>query len=267
MLLHSVFLKTLRDLRLPTLLTGIGVGILGFYFLWLFPTFSGMGGLQQMMDQMPPAVTALIGGSLIDMSTPVGWLNIELFPLMLPLILSGYAIALGSGATASEEASGSLDWLLSGPVPRWRVVVEKSGAIVIGTALVAAALFLGVMIGATVAAVNVPADRVASGLVSGTLLALAFGGMALALACATGSRGIAIGLVGAILVVTYFVNSLAPLVDGLDRIQGLSPFYYYIEGDPLRNGLDLARAGVLTIVAVAGFLVAIVAFERRDLSS
>jgi len=267
MLLRSVFLKTVRDLRWPVFWTGLGLGLMGAYFMWIYQAFSKTIDLQSILDAFPPAIKALIGGTVIDLSSATGFLNMELFPLMLPLILGGFAIALGSGATAGEESRGTLDVLLSEPIQRSRVVTEKVLATAIGTAAVAAALFVGLQVGCAVGGTSVAADRVAGGLVLATLLALVFGGIALALGCWTGNRAVAIGISGALMVVMYFVNALAPLVDSLDRIKGLSPFFYYMDGDPLRNGVDWAHAGVLAAAALAFYVLALIGFERRDLAS
>lgn len=267
MLLRNVLLKTLRDLRWPTLWTGLGMAALGFYFMWLYPAIGKMFDLQEMLDKFPPALKALVGGSLIDVSTPTGFLNMELFPLMLPLILGGFAIAVASGATAGEEARGTMDVLLSEPVERWRVVTDKAIALSIATIAVSAALFVGLVAGAAVAGTSLALDRVLAGLASGTLMGLAWAGIALGLAAYSGNRGLAVGLTAALLVVTYFVNAMAPLVDVLDRIKWISPFYYYIGGDPIRNGLNIGHAAVLAAIAIAGYIVALVAFERRDLAS
>jgi len=267
MLLHSIFLKTIRDLRWPVFWAGLGLGVLGLYFIVLFPTFANDFDLQAMLDSFPPAMMALVGGPLIDLSTPAGFLNMELFPLMLPIILGGFAITLGSGATAAEESRGTLDVLLSEPVQRWRVVTEKAVAMTLGTTAVAACLFVGVQVGAAIGGVSVPPGNLAGALLSGTLLALAFGSIALALGCWTGNRPLAIGVVGALFVVTYFINALAPLVDVLNDIQAISPFFYYLEANPIQNGIDWVHAGVLAVITVVGFAAALIGFERRDLAT
>lgn len=267
MLLRNVLVKTLRDLRWPTFWTGLGLAVLSGYFMWIYPTFAKTMDLQGLIDKFPDALKALIGAQLIDVSTPTGFLNMELFPLMLPLVLGGFAIALASGATAGEEARGTIDVLLSEPVERWRVVTEKSIAIAVATVVVSVAMFVGLWLGGVIVGSAIALDRVAAGIVMATLLGWAFGSIALAIACWSGNRGMAIGLTGAILVVTYFVNALAVLVDALDRIQGISPFYYYLGNDPLRNGIDLGHAAVLLAIAVVGYAVALVAFERRDLAA
>ncbi len=80
----------------------------------------------------------------------------------------------------------------------------------------------------------------------------------------TGSRGLAIGLGAALGIAAYLVNSLAPLVDGLDWLQRLSPFFYYYDADPLRNGLDPAHAAVLAVGGLLFVIVAVFGFRRRD---
>ncbi len=267
MLLRNVLTKTIRDLRWPTFWTGLGLAVLSGYFMWIYPTFTKTMDLQGMLDKFPDALKALIGASLIDLSTPTGFLNMELFPLMLPLVLGGFAIALGSGATAGEESRGTIDVLLSEPVERWRVVTEKAVAIVIATVVVSVAMFIGLWLGGVIVDSAIALDKVVAGLVMATLLAFAFGAIALAISCWSGNRGMAIGITGAILVVTYFVNALSVLVDALDKIKGISPFYYYLGNDPLRNGVDVGHAAVLLVIALVGYGAALVAFERRDLTA
>lgn len=267
MLLRNVLLKTLRDLRWPVFWTGLGLGILGGYFMWIFPTFSKTLDLESMLAKFPGPVKQLIGGNLIDLSTSTGFLNIELFPLMLPIVLGGFAVGLASGATAGEESRGTLDVLLAEPIERWRVVTEKTIAILLATIVIAAALFAGIEVVATAYGINLPAHLLAAGLASAVLLAMAFGMLSLAIAAWTGNRAASIGVSVAILVVTYFVNALAPIVDVLNSVRGLSPFYYYLSNDPLKNGLDLGHAAVLAALSVALFVVALVAFERRDLAA
>jgi ABC-2 type transport system permease protein len=267
MLLRNVFGKTLRDLRWPTFWVALALAAIAGYFTLLYPTYSKTFDLQNLLASMPPAMKALIGGQFVDVSTINGFLNIELFPLILPAVLAGYAAALGSGITAGEENRGTIDVLLSYPIPRWRLIVEKSVALVISLALIALVMWAGAVAGAAGSASVIQADDVAAGLVLAVLLALDFGALALLIAAATGRRSAAIGIAIAVLVVMYFANALAPIIDSLKAIQQLSLFYWYLEGDPLRRGLVAGDALVLAAVAVVLFALSLVAFERRNLAA
>lgn len=267
MLLRSVFGKTIRDLRWPTFWAGSAVFLLAFYFTYAFPTYSTAFNLQDLLDKIPPAMKALIGGQLMDVSTVNGFLNIELFPFMLPAILGGYAIAQGSGLTAGEESRGTIDVLLSYPVSRRSLVVQKSTAATIAVIVVATAVWLGAVIGAGASSSPVDAGDVAAGLVLATLLALDVGALALAIAGWRGNRSAAAGIAAAVLIVSYFINALAPLIDAIDSIKRVSIFYWYLEGDPLRHGLAVGDAVILAVVALVLFGAALVLFERRNLAA
>jgi ABC-2 type transport system permease protein len=266
MLLRSVFGKTLRDLRWPTFWTGFALFAISGYFTLLFPTYSKTLNLQELLDKIPSAMKALIGGQFIDVSNATGFLNIELFPLILPIVLGGYAMAQASGETAAEESRGTMDVLLSYPVPRWRVVVEKTAAVVISIVVAAACLWVGAVSGAAASNSALEADKVAAALVMVVLLALDFGAIALAIASWTGNRSAAIGLPVAILVVMYFINALAPVIEGLDAIKWLSLFYWYLESNPIKHGVAIGDSLILATVAVVFFVASLVLFERRDVA-
>jgi ABC-2 type transport system permease protein len=267
MLLRSVFRKTLRDLRWPTFWTSLALFAITGYFTLLFPTYSKVLNLQELLDKIPPAMKAVIGGQFIDVSSATGFLNIELFPLILPIVLGGYAIAQASGETAAEESRGTIDVLLSYPVARWRVVVEKTAAILISVAVAAACLWLGAVAGAAGSNSALEADKVAAALVMVVLLALDFGAIALAIASWTGNRSAAIGLPVAILVVMYFIHALAPIIDSLDAIKWMSLFYWYLESNPIKHGVAIGDSLVLAAVAAVFFAASLVLFERRDLAA
>src|SRR5664279_1390602 len=76
MLLRSVFTKTIRDLRWPTFWVAIGMGGMTGYFALLFPTYSKLFDLNDMLAKMGPAAK-MLGASVGDASTLVGFLHIE----------------------------------------------------------------------------------------------------------------------------------------------------------------------------------------------
>jgi ABC-2 type transport system permease protein len=73
---------------------------------------------------MGPAAKPL-GASMGDASTLIGFLHIELFSMILPSALVAFAAGTASGFTAGEESRGTIDILLSYPVSRRRVVLER----------------------------------------------------------------------------------------------------------------------------------------------
>jgi beta-exotoxin I transport system permease protein len=266
MLLRNVFTKTIRDLRWPTFWVALGMGAMTGYFAVLFPTYAKIIDLNSILEKMGPAAK-LMGASLGDASTLVGFLHIELFSMILPALMVVLTAGIASGFTAGEESRGTIDVLLSYPVSRRRLVLEKTAALVLATIVSAVVVWVFAIAGAAISASPLPGDRLAAALVMLVLLALAFGSIGLAISAATGNRAAAIGVAVGLMVVMYLVDALSAIVDGLGVVRPLSLFRYYMGNDPLRNGLSLGDAGVLAAVAAVFLVAALIAFERRDLAA
>ncbi|MBO2456844.1 hypothetical protein [Actinomadura violacea] len=65
-------------------------------------------------------------------------------------------------------------------------------------------------------------------------------------------------------VAAYALNGFAPQV-GADWLRYLTPYHYYIGGEPLRNGLDLVDVAVLAAAAIILIAAGAWRLNRRDL--
>lgn len=261
----SVVAKVIHDQWRPVLLWTAFSGIFAAFYLSLYPSIGAVQEMQQLLDAMPPALRAMFAAEGVDIGTPAGYLNVELFTFVVPLLVLAVALTSAGGATAGEEERGTLELLLANPLPRRRVVAEKFIAMALATAVLVAGMWLALAITARVADIDLALDRVAAALASAGLLGVAIGALAMAIGALTGSRTVSVGLALAIAVAGFFVNALGPLVEGLRPWRVISLHYHYIGYDPLASGLDIGHAGVLLGVTAAFLLVAVVAFERRDL--
>lgn len=264
-MLRSVWLKTLRDARRAQIWWSVGLIGLAVWVAALYPSYEQVAeDLRRFFEEAPAAMKVFFGGEL-DIATPEGFFNTELFSFMVPLLLIILAVSHGQRALAGEERRGTLDLLLANPLPRRRLVAEKFGAMAT-TILGAAAVLAVALIAATLATgLDLSPLRLAQASLMAGLLGLAFGAIALALGGMTGATGTSIGVTVAVAVASYLLNGLAELVPVLEPYRYLSLFYYYSEAAPLVNGIVWLHAGVLTTVAAAGLAVASFTFERRDL--
>ena len=264
-MLRNIFLKTLRDQRKSLMFWGLGVAALTLITVLFYPSIKDVPEFNELLNDSD-ALARVFAGGFTDITSPEGYLNSQLFALLVPILFLIFAIGLGSGYIAAEERSGTLDVLLSNPLKRSKVLVQKSAAMIVAIALLALVFWLSAVIGALLVQMEIGFGRVLAATVSGMLLGTAFGAFAMALGSATGKRGMAIGVTGAVAVGSYFIYALLPLVDSLEVGAKLSPFYYYIGADPLANGLSLMHAAVLVALTVGMLAVALFAFERRDLA-
>jgi len=266
LLLSSIFLKTLRDRRRSLLFWGICFVLLGIMVVSLYPLIQDFSAIQEYMELFPEEFLALFTGGINDFTSPEGYLNSELFFLIFPLLIMVFAISFGSSAVAGEEEQGTLDLLLSNPIPRWRMVLEKFAAMVFSIILLALLFWAVLTISGYFVDMGLNLARLAAVCFSAALLGITFGAVALAVGCARGRRGLSMSAAGALVGYSYLLNAMAPLIDWLEPFRILSPFYYYIGEDPLANGLNFTHAGILVGLAVVFVAVAITTFRKRDLS-
>ncbi len=263
-MLRDVFTKTIRDSRRGLIIWIVAIIVLGVYIIGLYPTIQSTGGLQDLLNGLPPAVKALIGDA--DMSNAANYLNSELFSITGPLLFMAFGIVVGSGAIAGEEERGTLDLLLSNPVTRTRVYIEKAAAFVVAVLITALALWLSTVVMAAVIKADVDPVNVLAAATNSALLALAIGSVALALGAATGSRATAGGIAAAVAIVSYIVNAYAPLVSALNSLKPLSMLFYYADGRPVVNGFQPGNELALLVFSAAVAAVGLWAFLRRDLA-
>lgn len=262
----NIVLKTLRDRRRSLLFWGLGLVALAAIMVAFFPVIRDATFISEYLESFPEEFLALFAGEVTDYTSGEGFLNGELFFLMYPLLMLIFAIGFGSSAIAGEEESGTLDLLLSNPINRWHLVLEKYVAMLVCTLLLTIVFWAALAIGGAAIDMGLNLVRLAAVCFSGFLLAIAFGTIALAIGCARGKQGLSIGVGGALGVYAYMLNALAPLIEWLEPFQIASPFYYYIDANPLQNGLDPLHAAVLIGLSVVFLGIAIVSFERRDLA-
>jgi ABC-2 type transport system permease protein len=264
-MLRSVFFKMLHDLWRATLVWTLLSGLLAGFYLSLYPSIGSVEEMRGLLESMPPELRAMFAPEGADLSTPAGYLNIELFTFVLPLLVAAITLTIGGGATAGEEERGTLELLLANPIPRWRVVAEKAIGMAVLSAVFCAGIWTSLAVTARVSSIDIALDRIGAALVSVWLLGLVLGSVALLVGALTGKRVLGIGLGLGIAVAGFFVNALAPLADVLEPWQPLSPHFHYLGYDPLTNGLDAGHALVLAATALILVVVAAVVFERRDL--
>lgn len=261
-----ITVKTLRDQRRALIGWSIGVAAIVLLYTSFYPSIKASAAdLDKYLDSLPGALRNAIGTGSV--SSPVGYLRSEIFSTMGPLLLLILAIGAGARATAGEEEGRTLDLLLANPVTRRTVVLQKFWAMAgstagVGLVLTVAILVFGPAFGLRVASIGVIAASV-----SAIALAVSFGSIALAIGCWRGRRAVAIATATSLAVAAYLLNILAPSIQGLSRFQVLSPFYHYIDHDPLRNGFSVPHLLVLIAIAAVALTLAVVAFDRRDLAS
>jgi ABC-2 type transport system permease protein len=261
-MLGSTFAKSLRDQRWALLGWGIGIGLLVFTAAAVWPTMRDLGGFRQFLDSYPKAMRKLF--NLDAMATGTGFMNAELFTLMLPMLFIIYGVTRGARSVAGEEESGVLEPVLVSPVPARRLVLEKVAALGCGVAVLGLVLSVVLLLGSVVFDLGIGPGDAVTGALSMVLLGFEFGCVALAVGAVTGRRAVALGAGGAAAVGAYVLYALGLIVDSVQPWQPLSPFRQALGDGPL--GVPPAPSLVWVVLGAAVVTVACIPlFDRRDL--
>lgn len=221
------------------------------------------GNVVDFFDDFPEALIAMIGG--VDMSTAAGFLQAEIFSITGSVVVIVLTTVMGSRALAGEEERHTMGLLLGNPISRSHVIVEKTIAMVAYASVVGLATFLGTWAGVLLGGLDLTVEEIAAPSALMTLLGLVFGGLALAVGALTGRSRLASATTAGVAVAAYFMWSFFPLSESFEGWAALSPFHYYLGGEPLSNGMAWGDAAVLVAIFVALVAVSIPLWSRRDL--
>ena len=267
LVLTSVFTKTLYDQRRGLLGWSVALVLLVGMYVAFWPSLRDQPSMSDLLEQMPEAFRSLFATTGADMSTPVGYVQVELLSFMGPIAVLVYAIGGGVAMIGGEEDRHTLDLLLANPIGRSRVLLEKFAALTLGTFLLAGVTGVSLVVLGNLAEMGLPPGNVAAAMLHLALLGVVFGALALALSAATGRTGLSRGIPAVLAVVAYVVNALAPLVEWLEPARTFSPFYHYVGHDPLREGVSGGSILVSLATIIVLLALAVLGFRRRDIAA
>ena len=244
---RPIFLLALR-LRTPAALAA-GIGLIAIMAAVgaLFPAVGHTIGALH----VPKGVANLLGGA--DYGTVSGWFGSEIGSIYGPLVVGALAITAASATIAGEEEDHILSLVLSYPVTRARMVAAKAAATACVVAIVSFSTWIGLIVGVAAAGGGVSLAHMAALAVQLAFFGIACGALAVAVAAATGRRGLATGVASSVAILSWLINSFAPLVSGLGWLKYLSLYHYYADNDPLTHGIDVG--GLVVLAAVSATLV------------
>lgn len=251
-------------MRAVSLLTWVAsVAALVGLVVAFYPQVRDNQSLNSLYGNMSPAMQALLGGS--NLTSPVGYLNTQLFAFVLPAVLLVFGIGRGAAALAGEEEDRTLDLLLAQPVQRWSAYLQKAAAVALSLTTLTAAAWIVLAALDSPVRFHLPPAKLAASCAQMGLFALALSLVAQAIAAATGRRSIGMAVTTGYTVVSYVVYGLSDTVSWLSALRPLTLWRWYLANDPLTSGLgwpEIAVMGGVCLLAAAG---GVYSFERRDL--
>ncbi|MEV6927619.1 ABC transporter permease subunit [Dactylosporangium sp. NPDC051485] len=254
----SLFTNTLFNNRRIFTVWAVATGLLAMMYASFYPQISA--------DAMTNVPEAMQGFGFNDTATAAGYLQGAVFGLLVPLLATFYGAATGARMISADEESGYLDLLLAYPLGRTRLLLHRYAALATGATAIAATVLGAVLaVRSTANLDTITVSGFTAQALHLTLLGLWFGALATAIGAATGQgRATVFGITAGIGVATYALHGFAPQI-GAEWLRYLTPFHYYIGGEPLRNGFLPTDAAVLAATTIILLAAGAWRLGRRDL--
>jgi ABC-2 type transport system permease protein len=242
---------------------GVGILALALVSVAFWPSLEGSAALTDMTKSSKSLMEAF---GVQDLATAAGYLDGQMYALMLPLLLSGFAIAATSALTAGDEDAGRLELLHALPVSRTEVWLSRISAatIVLAVVTVLTAIVVALSLG-PFSLEGISTARIVVATSACGVLALFHASVAYVGAGAGGSRAVSAGAAVAVLVIGYVANYLLPLSDALKGFRKLSPWYWAIGTQPVTEGISAAWMVLLLAVTSVLVVMGTVLVNRRDI--
>lgn len=261
----NIFLRELKANRRSLIVWCVIVMLFVLAGVSKFSAYYGNPEMLKILDAMPPAMLDAVNMRAFNLTTVTGFFGIMFtyFALLL-----GIAAAMwGSDIISKEERDRTVEFALTLPVTRSRVVTAKALA-----ALVLCVVLLLVTWGVSWAsAQQYQPDSAFYSFLRLCMVALffiqvIFLAVGLLLGCAMKRYKRASAVAVGVLLGTYFISIISGLKSSLDFLKYFSPFEYFDAGMLLREArFDPGFVLLGAVVVVASMVVAYVTYSKRDL--
>ncbi|WP_067996894.1 ABC transporter permease subunit [Nocardia pseudobrasiliensis] len=258
----AVLTKTLYSSRRGLLGWAAGITSVAVAYSSFYPQMSKSGAAQS--ENIPKSLREAL--NMNDIASAPGYLGSTVFGLIVPLLAMFFGAAFGARVTAADEESGRLDLLMAHPITRTSLVLQRFAALVLaatGIGVVVWLAMLAIRSGAELTAVS--PGQFAAQCLNLVLLTITFGALATGIGAATGHRGTVLAGTAAVGVAAYGAHTFAGQL-GAHWLAYLSPFHYYLDGEPLRNGFQPIAIAVFALASIVLVAAGTYRFGRRDLA-
>lgn len=252
----------LRGRRRSLVLWAIAVVAVSAMYIAFYPSMANED-MESLIAGLPEALRSGMGWDAI--ATGAGYLRSTVYGLLAPALMLVFGISQGAELVAGEEEAGTLELESASPVSRTSAVLQRFGALALQVAVLTVALGVATLVLAPTFDMGIEPAGIIAATAGLWLLVLAMASIAFGVGAATGSRSTALGAGAGVAVVSYIANAIAPSVSGAEWLEQVSPFGWYLAGEPLVAGFDVVGSALLVALTVAFVVLGVVVHGRRDL--
>ena len=261
----NIFIRELKANLKSLLIWGVIVILFVTVGMSKFSAYEGNPEILAVLDQFPPALLNAFDMQAFNLTTLPGFFGV-MFPFFA-LILSIAAAMWGSDIISKEERDKTVEFSLTLPVTRSRLVTAKTLA-----ALVNCIGLLLITWGASlVSAARYQPDSefyefLRLSMLASFIIESVFLAVGILLGCAMKQYKRASSVAVSLLLGTYFLSVISGLDENLEFLKYFSPFKYFDAGVLLRESrIDITFVWLSVAIIMVSMAGAYLTYARRDL--
>lgn len=264
------FLETLRRSWRGMVIWGVALAVVTWLQVIVVPDVDALRAMGDMLASLPPLILSMLGTTDIQfLATSEGYLASQYFGVML-LIFGIYAVVIGLNVTMNDEERRTMDVVMSLPIRRSQLVIERTLAYALMLMGVILISFVGLMIGVymtPVLAEGIRMERMIIGtlnMIPGSLVMLAFTVFA---GTALRRRAVAAGLAAVFIYGSYLIDTLGRSATDspFSALRAVSFYSYYDGAGVIQNGLMIGNVALLMALSATLLAASLFFYERRDI--
>ena len=178
------------------------------------------------------------------------------------LLMAGFAVTQVARWSA-QDSDGRLEQVLSSPVSRAGVVIERVVVLAVEALIIAAVSGFAVWTEAHYQSIDLDRGRLAAAALLLVPFTLVFGVIGALLASRIPRA--TVGVLGILVFASYLTTQLAPVFRLPTWVQDASAFKLY--GQPLTAGVDQTGLVIMIVIVMAGVVASTLVMERRDIGA
>lgn len=255
----------LRALALTTTYFSVGITLYAVIIAAFYPSIGRNASYQSLLKALPAGMLHAFGVS--DFGTFPGFMGGEFLGIVWPIIAAAFAVTVGSAVVAQEVERGTVEFWLSVPVARWRLLSSKLAALILASTILTLATVGGVALGARlVSAAQSPAHLAVLALQMLAFI-VAVAGYSALFSTLGDTRGRAAAGAAALTLAFYLAFVLSGMGSAWSWLQRVTIFTAYTPQDALAHGQGNGLGALLLFLGgTLCALAALVVFQHRDIA-
>lgn len=266
--MNGSLFTTMMKINLKSVFSyAIGSALYLLLMIWVYPSFAGSAGLNEMIKSMPVQLTRVLGieGGFSGL---VGFMSSEFYGLIFILILMIYSVVTAVQLAAHLVDRGSMAYLLATPVSRIRIAVTQGAVLLSGLLMISVVATISGLLEAhwMIHSNDFNTARFIEVNLIGFLLYVVVSGYSFVFSCAFNDEKHAQAAAGGLSVLFYVLSMASKMSPKLDWMKFLTPYSLFQPAVISKGTFNVLPAAIeLGAAGIVLFILAVAIFRRRDL--